>query len=167
LPGSGYEVAWNLGGGLYSIWNVNNSGNYIGPLLGATPGNSAALEAFEFSFHQDLNADGVVGAPTPQILGSPSTPAPGDQFVFRPGFGTDVISQFPTAAKIELDGFSTITSDTQLANLLHDAQSGQPQAVFQQWSEGHDTLIDLGNHDVIMLLNVTLASLHASDFIIR
>src|SRR6202035_345724 len=58
---TGYEIAWNVGGGQYSVWNTDSSGNYLSHALFATPGNSAALEAFESSFHQDLNGDGVIG----------------------------------------------------------------------------------------------------------
>jgi Tryptophan-rich Synechocystis species C-terminal domain len=57
---TGYEVAWNVGGGNYTIWNTDSSGNFINKALAAVPGNSAALEAMETSFHQDLNGDGVI-----------------------------------------------------------------------------------------------------------
>jgi hypothetical protein len=55
LANGGYELAWNLGGRLYSIWSPDSNGNYTGPLLRATPGGSPA------SFHQDLNGDGSIG----------------------------------------------------------------------------------------------------------
>ena len=64
---TGYEVAWNVGGGDYSVWNTDSSGNYTGHLLNATPGNSVALESLEPSFQQDLNGDGVIGLPTTVI----------------------------------------------------------------------------------------------------
>jgi hypothetical protein len=38
--------------------------------------------------------------------------------------------------------------------------------VFSLTNDGHDTTIDLGNHDSITLSNVQLASLHANNFII-
>ena len=60
---TGYEVAWNVGGGDYSVWNTDSSGNYAGHLLNATPGNSVALESLEPSFDQDLNGDGTIGIP--------------------------------------------------------------------------------------------------------
>src|SRR6202035_4948230 len=60
---TGYEVAWNVGSGQYSIWNTDSSGNYLSHALFATAGTSATLESFEPSFQQDLNGDGVIGIP--------------------------------------------------------------------------------------------------------
>ena len=68
---------------------------------------------------------------------------------------------------IELDGFSSLTGHSQLASLLAEAQAGQPQSMFQSENGGHDTLINLGNHDSITLTNVHLADLHASNFVIH
>jgi hypothetical protein len=62
---------------------------------------------------------------------------------------------------------ASVTSNNQLAALLHDAQSGQPQSLFQSVNGGHDTLIDLGNHDGVTLTGVRIADLHASDFIVQ
>ena len=39
--------------------------------------------------------------------------------------------------------------------------------MFQSANGGHDTLINLGNHDSITLTNVHIADLHASNFIIH
>jgi hypothetical protein len=50
---------------------------------------------------------------------------------------------------------------------LNDAQTGQPQSLFQSVNGGHDTMITLGNHDSITLTGVHIADLHASDFIIH
>ena len=62
---------------------------------------------------------------------------------------------------------SAVTSNKQLASLLAEAQAGEPQPLFQTAHGGHDTLINLGNHDVITLTNVALSALHASDFIVH
>ena len=134
-------------------------------------------DRLEPSFHQDLNGDGVIGVPAAQATnGIPSGPvsqavpvivASNDTFVFRPGVGADVIVNVVSADTIELDGFSSVTNNAQLAALLHDAQTGQSQALFQSMNDGHDTVINLGNHDSITLMNVHLADLHASNFIIH
>ena len=87
-----------------------------------------------------------------------------DTFVFKPGFGTDFIANATAANKIELDGFSSVTSLHELRMLLSEAQNGQSESLFHV--TGHNTVIDLGNHDTIVLANVHLASLHASNFII-
>ena len=89
-----------------------------------------------------------------------------DTFVFKPGFGADVIANAKSSDTIELDGFSSITNNSQLATLLHEAQIGQSQSVFQSANDGRDTIVNLGNHDSITLASVHLADLHASNFII-
>jgi hypothetical protein len=90
-----------------------------------------------------------------------------DAFVFHPGVGADTIVNAAATDTIELDGFSSVTSSKQLASLLAEAQAGQSQSFFQTANGGHDTLINLGNHDVITLANVPLGALHASGFIIH
>ena len=90
-----------------------------------------------------------------------------DSFVFHPGVGSDVIVNAGGADTIELDGFSAVASSHQLALLLNDAQTGQPQSLFQSANGGNDTVINLGNHDSITLQNVHLADLHAGNFIIH
>jgi VCBS repeat-containing protein len=90
-----------------------------------------------------------------------------DAFVFHPGVGTDVVLNAKSGDTIELDRFSSVTSSGQLASLLAEAQAGQPQSVFQSVNGGHDTLLNLGNHDSITLTNVHVAELHTSDFIIH
>ena len=60
---SGYEVAWKVtGADQYTVWNTDNSGNYISSAFDLASGTSAALQSFETSFQQDLNGDGVIGA---------------------------------------------------------------------------------------------------------
>ena len=78
---TGYEVAWKVAGAdQYTVWNTDNSGNYISSAFNFASGTSAALESFETSFHQDLNGDGVIG-PT----GTTPPPDNGDvpQFVYQ------------------------------------------------------------------------------------
>lgn len=75
ITGGGYEVAWKMAGAdLYTVWNTNGSGAYVGNAIGAVPGGSAALEALETSFHQDLNGDGTIGVPTHAGLLSANPP---------------------------------------------------------------------------------------------
>jgi 20S proteasome alpha/beta subunit len=66
---SGYEVAWKtIGSDQYSVWNTDSSGNYTSLVIGPVSGNSAALESFETSFHQDLNGDGIIGVPSTTVI---------------------------------------------------------------------------------------------------
>ena len=56
----GYLVAWKLGGSdQYAVWNADNAGNCVSSLIGVVSGSDLAFEAFENSFQQDLNGDGV------------------------------------------------------------------------------------------------------------
>ena len=61
---TGYEIALKDAAiGQYTVWNVDANGNVTYDPIGSVAGNSAALEAAELSFHQDLNGDGVIGLP--------------------------------------------------------------------------------------------------------
>ena len=61
----GYEIALKSAAtGQYTIWITDSSGNVTYDPSGILSGSSAALEAYETSFHQDLNGDGVIGIPT-------------------------------------------------------------------------------------------------------
>ena len=67
----GYDVAFeNASTGLFNIWSIDSNGNYITNLASGVSGTSAALENFETVFHQDLNGDGTIGAPTAVIESS-------------------------------------------------------------------------------------------------
>ena len=90
-----------------------------------------------------------------------------DTFIFKPGLGTDVIANAKGSDMVELDGFAAVSNINQLQTLLSEAQAGQSQSVFQSANGGHDTVINLGNHDSITLANVKIADLHASNFIIH
>ena len=60
---SGYQVVLKNGtADSYSIWTTDASGNYV--VNSATiSGSSSTLQSLELSFQQDLNGDGVIGAP--------------------------------------------------------------------------------------------------------
>jgi hypothetical protein len=71
---TGYEVAWKVAGAdQYTVWNTDSNGNYVSNVFGTVPGTSTSLETIETSFHQDLNSDGVIGAPTTVIESFGST----------------------------------------------------------------------------------------------
>ena len=86
----GYEVAWKDGGAdLYTVWDTDSNGNYVSDTIGNVAGNSAALEALEPSFHQDLNGDGTIGIPGNVIesYGSTSLVEVGSNFEMHPVSG--------------------------------------------------------------------------------
>jgi hypothetical protein len=97
------------------------------------------------------------------IVGGPGN----DNFVFRPGFGADIIANAKSTDTIELDGFSSVASINELQMALNDVKTGHAQPLFQETADGHDVVISLDNHDTITLQNVQLANLNASNFIIH
>lgn len=108
----------------------------------------------------------VSGMPGDDILIGSGT---AENFVFAPGMGNDTIVNFDNVSPaahdtIELNHFASVPvgasgefTETEFAAWL---QSG---ALFQT---GNDTLIHLGD-DSLILRNVSLTSLHASDFIVH
>ncbi|HEY2249011.1 MAG TPA: S8 family serine peptidase [Bradyrhizobium sp.] len=60
---NGFEIAFKIGADTYTVWNTDANGNITTNALPTSSGNSAALEALETSFHQDLNGDGTIGIP--------------------------------------------------------------------------------------------------------
>jgi 20S proteasome alpha/beta subunit len=82
----GYEVAFKAGADSYTVWNADANGNLASIALGTTSGSSAALEALETSFQQDLNGDHTIGVPggsgstTIEFLGSTSLIQTGNNF---------------------------------------------------------------------------------------
>jgi Ca2+-binding RTX toxin-like protein len=73
----------------------------------------------------------------------------GDTFVFGPGFGHDVVTDFSRADRIEFDG-----------GVFHNFH----QVLAASHQVGHDTVITLDADNSITLLGVNLHSLHASHF---
>jgi hypothetical protein len=68
---NGYEVAWVLSGtDQYTIWYLDDAGNFLSDPTGAVLGDSSQLESFEASFQQDLNGDGRLGLPPPTVIES-------------------------------------------------------------------------------------------------
>jgi hypothetical protein len=185
---TGYDVGWKAGADQYTVWSTDSSGNFVANITGgAVSGSNSALESLETTFHQDLNGDGVIGVPamatsaTGEAMaganGTTSTATqsfavtiggPGnDSFVFHPGIGPDHVLNFGSADTIELDGFASIANKDQLTAFLSNAQAGQPQPLFEPANDHHDTVLNLGNHDSITLINVRIADLAASNFILH
>jgi hypothetical protein len=80
---NGYEVAWKMPGtDQYSVWAVDDDGNYLSNILARVPGTDPALQSAEIFFQQDLNGDGTIGAPSER-----SDPASSDPTVIE-SFGS-------------------------------------------------------------------------------
>jgi hypothetical protein len=168
---TGYEVAWKVrGADQYTVWNTDSNGNKISD-NGVLSGASTTLESLETSFHQDLNSDGVIGVPVPPsaipsspvVQPAPVTVANNDTFAFRSGLNAAGVPNAGSAVTIELDGHSPFASK-QLMALLHDPHSTLSLAPFEAAIGGHDTIINLGNHDGS---NAHFADLLMNGFIIH
>jgi serralysin len=170
---SGYEVAWKVAGvDLYTVWNLDNNGNYVTNSILPTSGASLAIESIETSFHQDLNGDGVIGVPTAT---SPVATAAAqavsvavasrDSFMFGTGGDTGDGANTAGATTIQLDAFASGAGD-RFASFFHDAQPGPSQAQFQAANAGHASLTDHGNHDGALTTSFHLTDPHFGHFII-
>jgi hypothetical protein len=169
---SGYQVVWKYtGADQYLAWNTDSSGNCLSSALDPTSGASAALQAMEVSFHQDLNGDGynglvlngssggqtlTAGNSSTTLIGGPSDVLNGgagaDTFVFKTDFGSNTVNNFTPGADVLQFSQSMFAS---ASAVLADAQQ-----------VGSDVMIAFDAHNVVTLHNVQLANLHASDFYI-
>ena len=93
---NGFEVAWKIAGAdRYTVWNTDNSGNYVSSVFDVASGSSAAVESLETSFQQDLNSDGWIGPPPPpptviENFGSTSLVSDGSNYFLHPTGGSAV-----------------------------------------------------------------------------
>ena len=70
----GYEVAWkNAGTGQFVIWETDSNGHYLWDAVATTSGVTAAFQAEETVFGQDLNGDGTIGLKTTTIESTGAT----------------------------------------------------------------------------------------------
>jgi hypothetical protein len=193
-PGTTVSYAGTSSGGLLTVSDDQNhtasialAGNYTASTFSLSGDGSGGTVVIDPPVKQDLasgtlsfgNADSADQSVTQSNAVAVATSAatqtvsitiagPGnDAFVFHPGIGSDTIVNATSADTIELDGFSAVANSNQLASLLAAAQTGQPQSLFHSVNGGHDTVIDLGNHDSITLTGIQIADLHASNFIIH
>jgi serralysin len=163
---SGYEVAWrDASSGQYSVWNTDSNGNYVSNVTGIVSGTNATLESLETSFHQDLNGDGQIGAPTTVIesAGVTSLTEIANHYYFYDSTGSgpslkygsaDIVAgQFGTWAPI---GVEKTASGYEVA--WRDASSGQ-YSVWNTDSNGNYVSNVTG---IVSGTNATLESLETS-----
>ncbi|WP_050043726.1 hypothetical protein [Bradyrhizobium sp. LTSPM299] len=114
---TGYDAAWKLAGAdQYTVWATDANGNDTVQLLNSVSGSSAALEALETTFHQDLNGDGVIGIPSTTIesFGSTSLVQSGNVYDLDPvagGTGPTLKYQGSAITVGEFAGWSPIGAD--------------------------------------------------------
>jgi hypothetical protein len=186
LPLEGQFVFNNLGAvgkASVSVSEQNGGAGYVGSFTANALATTDGREAIDWQFdpgpdwvqHITQSYNMSVGAPRSGGSGSSASQSlsvtiggPGsDTFVFKPGFGIDVIANLKSSDTIELDGFSSVSETNALQTLLTEAQSSQAQPLFHAAKSGHDTVINLGDHDSIILQNVQLANLHINNFAVH
>ena len=95
VTSTGYEVAWKNGSAdQYTVWQTDASGHFVSSTA-VLSGSSSTLEAYETSFHQDLNGDGTIGVPggggisgtTIESFGSTSLVQSGGNYFMNPVSG--------------------------------------------------------------------------------
>jgi serralysin len=172
VAGGGYDVAWkDPGSGLYIIWSLDSSGNYVTHLVAGVLGNDTTLESYETVFHQDLNGDHVIGIPSPQSLGvAPQASnlqaltvaaVNNDSFVFGAGATSGGGGNVDTNGHF---GSPAIAAD-QFTALFADMQAARSQASFQPAGDGHDAVVDPGHHDAAAI-GLHLTDPHFGGFVI-
>jgi hypothetical protein len=145
----------------------NNAQDTVGWHFNLEPGSitQSTTQSYNVTL-TDAQSNGVNSTATQSV--SVTIGATGhDTFAFNPGLGTDIVANATSSDTIELNGFSSVQNITDLQTMLAEAQNGQQQSLFQTANGGHDTVINLGNHDSITLENVALADLHASNFVVH
>ncbi|MET4240094.1 serralysin [Bradyrhizobium sp. i1.4.4] len=143
---NGYEVAWkNTATGLYSVWSTDASGNYTGNLYMPGTGNSAALQALETSFHQDLNGDGTIGIPqsagvTIEAIGATALVVSGGNYLLNPVAGdTGPILKFDGLAVTvgQFGGFTPVGVEA-VSNGYEVAWKSATTGQYSVWSTDTD-----------------------------
>ncbi|WP_194467131.1 M10 family metallopeptidase C-terminal domain-containing protein [Bradyrhizobium sp. CCBAU 53340] len=143
---TGYEIAFKQPGTNYfTVWNTDNSGNYVSNPTGIVLGSSSALENVETSFHQDLNGDGVMGLPS----ASPNQTFANENFSFSGASLTRAVSSDGIEA---LRGPGSLVSHEQ-PTLWHELLAGA--------HEPNATHAALDPHSTYHFDN------HQTDFILR
>ncbi|MCK1519550.1 hypothetical protein IVB13_04520, partial [Bradyrhizobium sp. 17] len=176
---SGYQIAWKvIGSDQYSVWNADSNGNYVSSATAVVSGSSAILQAFESSFQQDLNADGLIGIPAASVtmvetagstklhqIPSPTSEgarigAGNDNFVLPLGIDGDV-SNAGISEIVPPDGFALVAISKQLTELLHETPSDQSHAMSHLGSDFHDAVMARGT------INVHMADPNTGYFIVH
>ena len=167
---SGYELAWKVpGADQYTVWNTDNSGNYVSSVFDVASGASAALQSLEPSFHQDLNGDGYIGlvlngSSGDQVLtagSSPTTLIAGPNDILKGGTGADTFVFLPSFGANTVNNFTSGTDSLQFDHSMFadgDAVLSATQQV------GPDVVITYDALDVVTLQNIQLTNLHTFDF---
>jgi serralysin len=168
---TGYDVAWkDATTNQDAVWTTDSSGNFVSS-TGAIAPTSTTLETYEATFNQDLNGDGVIGIPPASVESAAASGAlsqvvsvrvaSNDTFVFDWSAGAGNI-----ASNSGMMGHAEWIASGHPAAFVHDAVASLLQAKINSMIEGHDTIINPGNHDGSAAINSHFIDLHTSHFVV-
>jgi hypothetical protein len=101
-------------------------------------------------------SNGDPGGTVLQTVGLTAGSSASDTFVFAPGMGQEMVFNF-----------SQLTGNMDHIELDHFGIADFSHLNLQSVNNNHDTLINLGHNDSLLLVGVSTNSLHASDFIVH
>ena len=152
--GQGYVGSFSLGAlsetnGTGSVdWHFSATSSELQQLLNPSAGHPVT-QIYDVAIGNGQSAGTVL-----QQVGLTFGSSANDTFVFAPGMGQEVLFNFSqqsgNADQIELDHFGI---------------SNFGQLNLQAVDGNHDTLINLGHNDSLLVVGVSVANLHANDFI--
>ena len=150
VAGGNYDVAWKDTAGQYTVWSTDSNGNYLSNVIGASSGNSLALETLENTFQQDLNGDGVTG-----IYAAPGTTLQ----ISNPLSGPSGSATIGAGATLELAAAnsSSVTFNSSTGSLELDQPSTFDGVIFGFTGNG-----TLSGSDQIDLKGINFNSVHDS-----
>jgi VCBS repeat-containing protein len=156
--GPGYLGTFSLGPVIDAngtvAWHFNASSTEVLQLLNPFS-NHVTAQAYNVTI-----GDGHSGGTVTEKVGFTAASINNDIFAFAPGMGQETVFNFTPDIfnfpidRIELDQFGISNFD-------------QLKPHLQSVNGGHDTLIDLGHNDSLLVVGVNINSLHASDFILH
>jgi FecR protein len=131
-------------------WHFTATSSEINQFLNPSAGHPIS-QSYDVAISDGHSAGTVV-----QKVGLTAGSSANDTFVFAPGIGQQMVFNFSqrpgNTDQIELDHFG-ITDFNQLN--------------IQSANSNHDSLINLGHNDTLLLVGVSASSLHANEFILH
>jgi hypothetical protein len=152
----GYLGSFSLGAvnevnGIGSVdWHFSATGSELQQFL-----NPAAGHPISQTYNVAIS-DGHSSGTVLQEVGLTAGSSANDTFVFAPGMGQEM-----------LYNFSQQSGNSDHIELDHFGISNFSQLTLQSVNSNHDTLINLGHNDSLLVVGVSAANLHAGDFILH
>ncbi len=154
--GGGYYVVLYLGSNsdLYQVWNVDSSGKWVSTPLGNINELNAAFASVETTLQQDINHDGVIGAPpvsVVELFGS-TTPTEVGRHYYLLANGTSSGPELKNLnSPVQIGSFGTMIGAEQTAN-GYDVVWHNSNGTYSAWS------VDRGGNYVSDILTNVSAS---------